>query len=135
MFGTRLGGLAAAWYTELELGSESLTLETVRELFMNRYCPLEEGVHEQAIRWGRSKLGQPRQLTLISYMASFKDQVMKASHNTGAFVIPKNGNFKHLTKNMRRLYVELPPSTYVRELTQGSPPQAPWMRASMPSAA
>ena len=56
------------------------------ELFMNRYCPLEEGVHEQAweeIRCGRIKLGQSKRLTLISYMASFKDQVMKASHKAG----------------------------------------------------
>ena len=86
MFGTRLGGLAAAWYTELELGTKTLTLEHVCELFMNRYCPLEEGVHEQAweeLRSGKFKLGQPKRLTLISYMASFKDQVMKASHKAG----------------------------------------------------
>ena len=86
MFGSRLGGLAAAWYAELELGDEFLTLEKVCELFMSRYCPLEEGVHEQAweeIRCGRIKLGQPKRLTLISYMASFKDQVMKSGHKAG----------------------------------------------------
>ena len=72
MFGGRLAGLAHNWYSELELGPEALTLDKICQMFMDRYCPLEEGVHEQAweeIRSARIKLGQPLRKSLISYMS------------------------------------------------------------------